>query len=498
MPTRRLAFVKSPARQITDSSPAVWGRFYGTGRRPLARCSKLGYARGTMCYPFGSFRLSVWTCLIAAAVSSRAAFGFTEIRPAQYQPKPDDPYFAVYNPRLAPAPGPLLLQKGDRLQVIGDSITEQKMYSRIIETYLTVCRPDLEVDVRQLGWGGETAEGFRRRVDQDSLRFHPTVATLCYGMNESKYRPYDEVNGAWFRANLTDLVQQFKAANMRVVVGSPGIAERYATWVRTRAGTLDEHNLHLCTLRDIALDVADREGTRFADVFWPMLTAGFTARARYGGNPDVPYAFVGRDGIHPNWAGQLVMAYAFLRSLGLDGDQGTFTIDMNAKTAQASVGHNVDSFNGGDLVITSHRYPFYADGPLDRDDSIRSGMSLVPFNRELNRLTLVVHGSPTARYMVRWGGEMRTYNAAELEAGVNLVEDFPKNPFGPAFTRVDEAVGAKQAFETKQVKEVFHGAEGKADIEAAVTRTEAERVKLVQRIREAFVPVTHTIQITVR
>jgi hypothetical protein len=125
-----------------------------------------------------------------------------------------------------------------------------------------------------------------------------------------------------------------------------------------------------------------REKTRFADVFWPMLNAGFVARARYGANPDAPYAFAGRDGIHPGWAGHLVMAYSFLRGLGLDGDQGTFTVDMQAGKAEATAGHQVDAFNGSELVITSSRYPFCATGPEDRDDSIRSGKSLVPFDHE--------------------------------------------------------------------------------------------------------------------
>ena len=55
-----------------------------------------------------------------------------------------------------------LLQAGDRLAIFGDSITEQKMYSRIIETYLTVCVPELDITVRQFGWSGESAEGFLR------------------------------------------------------------------------------------------------------------------------------------------------------------------------------------------------------------------------------------------------------------------------------------------------------------------------------------------------
>ncbi len=63
------------------------------------------------------------------------------------------------------------------------------MYSRIIETYLTVCVPQLEITVRQFGWSGETAAGFERRMVNDCIRFEPTIATLFYGMNDHRYRP---------------------------------------------------------------------------------------------------------------------------------------------------------------------------------------------------------------------------------------------------------------------------------------------------------------------
>jgi len=43
-------------------------------------------------------------------------------------------------------------RRGDRLAICGDSITEQKQYSRIMEDYLTMCVPELGVSVRQFGW----------------------------------------------------------------------------------------------------------------------------------------------------------------------------------------------------------------------------------------------------------------------------------------------------------------------------------------------------------
>ena len=425
------------------------------------------------------------------------AFSGPQIRGAEYEEKPDDPYFRKFNPRKAPAYSDLLLRKGDRLAIIGDSITEQKIYSRIIETYLAACRPDLAVEVRQLGWSGETVERFRKRAQADCFRFSPTIATLCYGMNDSKYRPYDEINGQWFRENLSGLVGEMKSRGLRVVVGSPGIAEKYAVWVATRSGTLDEHNLHLCALRDIALDIAEREQVRFADVFWPMLKAGFTARARYGGDSGHPYNLIGRDGIHPDRAGHLIMAYAFLRSLGLNGEIGTITVDLSesAPAAIASVGHEVKRFDGKEIVILSTRFPFCASGPADRDDSIRSGMTLVPFAQELNRFTLVAKGKPKTLYLVRWGTETRIYSAAALEQGVNLAEDFPLNPFTGAFEKIDTAVGTKQAFETHQIKALMHGAEGKQDQEGTVASSEVERARLIAEIHEAQRAVEHTLVI---
>ena len=117
----------------------------------------------------------------------------------------------------------MLLKKGDRLAIVGDSITEQRMYSLLIETYLTACTPELEISVRQYGWSGEKTDGFLRRMENDCLRFNPTVATLSYGMNDARYRPFDVTNGRWYEDHYTAIVRKLKAAGARVVVGSPGV-----------------------------------------------------------------------------------------------------------------------------------------------------------------------------------------------------------------------------------------------------------------------------------
>ncbi|MFO0941421.1 MAG: SGNH/GDSL hydrolase family protein [Pirellulales bacterium] len=163
----------------------------------------------------------------------------------QYEAKPEGEEFTVFNPAKAPAPGKLMLKQGDKLAIVGDSITEQKMYSRIIETYLTVCVPDLQVTVRQYGWSGEKTDGFLRRMDRDCLTFKPTIVTLCYGMNDARYRPFDITNGRWYRDHYTAIVQKLKANDVRVIVSSPGCSGKIASgWVKPKAGSLQEHNLN--------------------------------------------------------------------------------------------------------------------------------------------------------------------------------------------------------------------------------------------------------------
>src|SRR5690348_4015371 len=75
------------------------------------------------------------------------------------------------------------LRQGDYVAVVGDSITEQKLYSMYIEEYLLMCKPVANLTVTQFGWGGETSWGFAARMNNDMLPFGATVATTNFGMN---------------------------------------------------------------------------------------------------------------------------------------------------------------------------------------------------------------------------------------------------------------------------------------------------------------------------
>ena len=213
------------------------------------------------------------------------------------QPR-ENPALAKYQLVVVPKAS-RLLKRGDRLAICGDSITEQKMYSRLMEDYLTMCAPELEVTVRQYGWGGERATGFLGRMTNDCLRFKPTIATTCYGMNDHEYRPYEDRIGRYlpaeFHCDRRGFQSQRRARDSRVA----RVCGQSARLVKTAGGTVDDLNLNLAKLRNIGIEIARNEKAGFADVFWPMLAGGTEARKLYGTN----YAIAGGDGIHPGWAG---------------------------------------------------------------------------------------------------------------------------------------------------------------------------------------------------
>jgi lysophospholipase L1-like esterase len=422
---------------------------------------------------------------------------------------------AGYELKQAPEYRESLLKRGDKLAICGDSITEQKMYSRVIETYLTVCAPHLDISVRQYGWSGEQAPGFLARMTNDVLRFKPTIATTCYGMNDHGYRPYEASIGERYEKYSTAIAQAFKAHDVRFVQGSPGCVGKRPNWSKDTNATTLALNKNLAALRNIGIDIAREENVRFADVFVPMLLASEDGQKRYGTN----YAIAGKDGVHPGWAGSFVMAYAFLKSLGLNGQIGTFIVDLKSGATRSTEGHEILSANNGEVRIRSVRYPFCATGETNSDNSIRSAMTLIPFNDELNRLILVAPNPPASRYKVTWGDISRTYSAEQLSKGVNLAADFEVNPFSEAFNKVDKAVAAKQSYETKQIKQIFHElgrgkfktaeeikdpemkalfalrADGKFDYDVLERETEKKRQPLADAIKTARVPVEHVIRI---
>jgi lysophospholipase L1-like esterase len=392
--------------------------------------------------------------------------------------------------------GPIL-QPNDVLAICGDSITQQRIYTVFMEDYLLMCNPVPGLRIAQFGWGGERTSVFSLRIQTDVLPFHPTVLTTCYGMNDGAYRAFDNVISTDYQRSTQSVIDKLKKAGVReIIIGSPGCVDS-KTFKRIPP---DVYNTNLDDLRGIAKDLATKNGVLFADVHTPMIDVMAKAQAAYGPS----YVFIGGDGIHPGPAGHLVMAYAFLKSLGCDGSIATITVDLDAGQATGTPGQNVLSFKDGTLTLQSTRYPFCFQGDPDKPGNTTASIArFLPFNDDLNRYMLIVKGIKSAKAKVTWGKQSQEFNAADLDKGINLAAAFLSNPFSDQFAKVDTAVQAQQALETTLVQQFLHNEvafKAMAPTEtASIDRIAAAGLKqdtdLFDAAQALVVPIQHTIKI---
>jgi type 1 glutamine amidotransferase/lysophospholipase L1-like esterase len=394
------------------------------------------------------------------------------------------------------------LKKGDRLAIVGDSITEQKLYSKYIETYLLACMPQLNVQCLQFGWGGERAPGFAARLANDMAPWKPTIMTTCYGMNDGSYRAYEEGIGKRYADGMQDIVEQAKALGTTVVVGSPGIVDS-DTFAKDRPDFDKIYNANLEQLSKIAEVVAKDNGFTFANVFEPMMKAMVAGKEAHGSE----YHVGGGDGVHPAPNGHLSMAHAFLKGLGMKGNLGMVRVNFKNGKAKAANGHEVLSSQDGVVTVKSSRYPFCFTGEKDDPNGTRSILPFLPFNKQLNRFRLVVKNLPEAHADVTWGGSTKTFTREQLDKGVNLANAFvDSNPFAVKFAAVMEAVEKKQRFETPMIKSQINGFRrftetfnGDAEVEEALKvlrdKLFAKNDELYHKAKATVTPLEHVIKI---
>jgi hypothetical protein len=247
-------------------------------------------------------------------------------------------------------------------------------------------------------------------------------------------------------------------------------------------------------LAEIAREVATREGVRYADVHGLFCEVMEKAKAKFGSR----YHVAGADGVHPAANGHLIIAYAFLRALGCDGNIGSFTVDLATHQATLSEGHRLLSFGDGRVEIESTRYPFCFDGDPSDPDSTRGILEVLPFNAELNRLQLIVTGASSERVKVTWGRSSKIFDVAELAKGINLAAEFLDNPFSGPFKEVEKAVSKQQQFEATGVDGIWRSlTEGWRERGSSGGEATLERVReLEAAARTAVKPVKHTLTIT--
>src|SRR5689334_5661019 len=122
----------------------------------------------------------------------------------------------------APAKGKeFFFKDGDVVVMIGDSITEQHLYSNYVEMWTVTRFPAWKLTFRNVGIGGDRSTGGNKRFQRDVVRFHPNAMTVDFGMNDGNYRAFDEKTFKTYYDGLQGMADQAKEAKIRVAWATP-------------------------------------------------------------------------------------------------------------------------------------------------------------------------------------------------------------------------------------------------------------------------------------
>ena len=198
------------------------------------------------------------------------------------------------------------LKRGDRVVFLGDSITEQGIYTSCIEAWVRAFRPELQVVFFNEGKGGETAPGGLARLEKDVLRHAPTVVTILYGANDGgRTSEVDPSRVEAYRTSMREIVRRLRAHNiLPFVMTCIGVAE-------DRSVDLKGTNRAWRVLVSACLEMAREEELPAVDLFHPMVGQSAIYRLYY------PNDRLVWDGVHPKGPGSLFIAMQVLRAWGL-------------------------------------------------------------------------------------------------------------------------------------------------------------------------------------
>jgi lysophospholipase L1-like esterase len=214
----------------------------------------------------------------------------------------------------------MLLQKGQKLLFIGDSITDcerakpageglfgalGKGYVSLVDAFLQAVYPELGIRVVNVGNDGNTVLDLQSRWQEDVINRKPDWLSIMIGTNDV-WRQYDtpfikegHVYADQYEATLRSLVEQTQSRVNNLVLMTPFYLESNEQDAMRR--TMDEYG-------DIVKKIAEDTGSLFVDT-----QAAFNEVLK-----ELYSATLAWDRVHPTTAGHVVLARAFLNKVGFE------------------------------------------------------------------------------------------------------------------------------------------------------------------------------------
>ena len=399
------------------------------------------------------------------------------------------------------------LKDGDRVVFYGDSITEQRNYTIIVETYIATRYPNLNVTFVNSGWGGDTVNGggggpIDTRLNRDVLPYKPTVMTIMLGMNDGGYKAETQNNDEKYFSGYRHIVETLQAAfpGVRITAIEPSPYDDVAHTPAFPVSGDIRYNEVMRSFGKWIVNYADEKHIDVADLNTGMVNMVTQANKLDPGTAKdiIP------DRVHPSFAGHLIMAEQLLKSWGARPMVSSVTFNATAKgwkLESAEFAKVTEIAPNGALAWTeadeSLPLPFKQwqemwGGGATVGLAIRSS----DVTEALNTQLLKVKGLRSGTYSLKIDGEsVGAFNNDQLAEGINLA--LLKTPATEQAMKVYQLASLREEihFDAWRNVQVPLDSYALAQSKPAIDAMEQLNAAVAQKMRELGHPATHKFEL---
>ena len=331
---------------------------------------------------------------------------------------------------------------GDRVVMIGDSITEQHLYSNYVEMWTVTRFPKWKITFRNVGIGGDRSVGGNSRFARDVLLHKPTAMTVDFGMNDGSYREFSDQTFKPYMDGLQGMADQATAANIRTAWVTPQPLDNDEQGKTALTG----YNQTLEKFSDGVRAISEKNSGKFVDQFHPYLQVLDAARSK----ADKYNRITAGDAVHPGPPGQALMAASILK--GMNFPSLVAAVEIDAKQNKVVSQENC-TVEGLQATATSVKFKKLDKALPFFPEDASSILPWTPILDELNDYKIQVTGLAPGKYKVRIDSvDVAELSAESLGAGVDIAAEVLKSgPIAEQAKKVKEAVENKNRYHHDQI-----------------------------------------------
>lgn len=292
--------------------------------------------------------------------------------------------------------GKVELADGDSIVFLGDSITHQRLYTQYVEDYFYTRFPQQRLKLHNAGVGGAQAWDALQRFDADVAAYKPKYVTILLGMNDGRYRPFDQQIFDTYRTDMTELLERIKGIGATPILMTPTMFDSRAARATKRERPPEATLLYNSVLTYYGTwlrEIAVENGHGFVDMWGPLNNITLDER-----KSDPAFTLI-KDAVHPDAPGQVVMATALVGDAGLPRLVSRITININKNGPKANAkGGTVSDLRETDDGI---EFTWQANSlPWVLPEEAQLGVKLTKLGHRQSQESLEIHGLAPGRYVL--------------------------------------------------------------------------------------------------